>query len=199
MIHVTRWLTALVGSLAVTAAAYAADNSWIEQSNRNAQILLEINARYNPETATSVGVEGYDKDVVDLKPRFQQRQETELAAAEKKLRDLRETESDTRVRQDLDILIKAAQQQQRNSELNRKYLLTFLDLPQVMFSGFQNLIDPRVPKERQKDAIVRLHRYVGAEKGYQPLTTLAEQRYAEDAANPALLGPWIVEAQQYLD
>ncbi len=46
---------------------------------------------------------------------------------------------------------------------------------------------------------MRLRRYVGREKGYEPITQLARARYEEAAKNPALLGPWIVEAQQYLD
>jgi uncharacterized protein (DUF885 family) len=56
-----------------------------------------------------------------------------------------------------------------------------------------------VPKERQKAALTRLHRYVGAERGSEPITTLARKRYEEQAANAKLIGPWTVEAQQYLD
>src|SRR4029453_11906098 len=58
---------------------------------------------------------------------------------------------------------------------------------------------PRTPNARQKAVSTRLHRYVGAEQGYQPITTLARARYEEQAGNAQLIGPWIVEAQQYLD
>ncbi|MFL6620549.1 MAG: DUF885 domain-containing protein [Povalibacter sp.] len=180
-------------------SSLAADTNWIDESNRYAQTLLELNARYNPESASSVGVEGHDSDVLDLKPQFQQRQEADLRIAIQQLQQARASNPDRRVQQDLDILVSAAQQQLRTSELNRKYLLTFFDVAQSMFTGFQNLLDSRVPKERQKEALIRLRRYAGNEKGFEPLTKLAEQRYAEDATHPNLLGPWDVEAQQYLD
>ena len=57
---------------------------------------------------------------------------------------------DPRVRQDLDILIKAARSQAKTLELNRKYLLPFFDLPQAIFSGFQNLLDSRVPRNGRR-------------------------------------------------
>lgn len=194
-----RYLLVLAGWLLILPLVHAAESDWITRSNLNAQILLEITARYNPESASSLGIEGHEAEVLDLRPRFMQREEDDLKAAIGKLESLRAAETDARVKQDLDILIDAARQGVRSSELNRKYLLTFFDVPQAMFRGFQNLIDPRVPKERQRLAVKRLHRYVGAEKGFTPLTVLAQQRYTEDAADPKLLGPWIVEAQQYLD
>ena len=84
-------------------------------------------------------------------------------------------------------------------ELSRQLTLPFFDLGQAVFRGFQDLLDARIPKERQKAALTRLHRYVGAEKGYEPITVLARARYEEQAGNAQLIGPWIVEAQQYLD
>ena len=185
--------------VASVAAAESTEPEWILRSNGHAELLLQINAKYNPESASSLGVEGYDDQVLDLNPQFQQRLESDLEKAIKRFQQARAGIDDRRFQQDLDILIKAAQQQRRSSELNRKYLLTFFDLPQVIYSGFQNLLDPRIPKERQRAALARLHHYVGAEKGHQPLTVLARQRYMEDAKNPELLGPWIVEARQYLD
>ena len=115
------------------------------------------------------------------------------------LEDIRTQTTDARVKQDLDILIGAAKDRRTSSQVNREHMLPFFDVPQAIFSGFQNLIDDRVPKERQKAAVTRLKRYTGAEKGYEPITKLAHARYEEAAVNPALLGPWIVEAQQYLD
>ena len=101
--------------------------------------------------------------------------------------------------QDLDILVEAARDQRKSSELSRRYLLPFFDLAQSVFQGFRTLLDERVAKERQQAAVTRLRRYVGAEPGYVPITVLARQRYEERAADAALLGPWIVEAKQYLD
>jgi hypothetical protein len=183
----------------VAPAAFAAEPSLIEASNRNAQVLLDVMARYNAETAASLGVEGHDSEIVDLKPRFSERLEADLDAAIGQLEKLRGSATDPLVRRDLDILIGAARDQKHSSELNRQLALPFFDLGQAVFNGFQNLLDSRIPKVRQKAVLTRLHRYVGAEKGYEPITVLARARYEEQAGNSKLIGPWIVEAQQYLD
>ena len=193
----TRWLLTLLAAFALN--SQAAELDWIAASNQHAQILLELTARYSPESAASLGVEGYNEQVFDLKPRFTERQEADLAAAITKLESLRAGATDARVQQDIDILIGAARDQQTSSQLNRKHLLPFFDLPMAIFSGFQNLIDERVPKEQWKAAAVRLRRYVGRENGYEPITKLARDRYEEAAKDSALIGPWVVEAQQYLD
>ena len=44
-----------------------------------------------------------------------------------------------------------------------------LRLAARIFTGFQNLLDARVEKKRQAAALVRLQRYVGAERGYEPI------------------------------
>lgn len=180
-------------------AAFAAESSWIEQSNRHATILLDVMARYNAESAASFGVEGHDNDVIDLQPRFSERQEADLTGAISKFEQLRGVATDPLVRRDLDILIGAAGDQKRSLELSRQLALPFFDVGQSVFRGFQDLLDARIPKSRQKAALTRLHRYVGAEKGYEPITTLARLRYQEQVGNAQLIGPWIVEAQQYLD
>ena len=194
-----RFLLTLCALILLSPHARAADTSWIETSNRNAQVLLEIVARYGPESASSLGVDGHDSEVFDLKPRSTERQTADLEAAVAKLESMRAATSDTRIGQDLDIMLKAARAQIQTIALNNKYLLPFFDVPQAVYGGFQNLLDSRIPKQRYPAAITRLHRYVGAEKGYEPITVLARARYEEKAGDPALLGPWIVEAQQYLD
>jgi hypothetical protein len=182
----------------IAPAAFAAEPSWIETSTRHAQMLLDVMARYNAESAASLGVEGHDSEIVDLKPRFSERLEADLGAAIGQLEQLRGSTTDVLVRRDLDILIGAARDQKHSSELNRQLTLPFFDLGQAVFRGFQDLLDPRVAKARQKAALTRLHRYVGAEQGYQPITVLARARYEEQAGDSKLIGPWIVEAQQYL-
>jgi hypothetical protein len=179
--------------------AFAAQPSWIEESNRNSQILLDVIARYSAEQASSSGVEGHDNEILDLKPQFSERLEADLGSAIARLEQLRGSATDPLVRRDLDILIGAAGAQRRSRELSREMALPFFDLGEAVFFGFQNLLDSRVPKERQKAALTRLRRYSGAEPGYEPITLLARQRYEERVGNAKLIGPWTVEAQQYLD
>lgn len=191
----------LVSAPLVMAAADPAPSppAWVTESNRHSQILLEILAKYSPEGASSFGVEGHDAEVVDLKPGFSERQQADLQAAQSNLEAVRATVSDPLVRQDIDILIEAARDQRQTLELNRRLLLPFQDIGQLVFQSFQDLLDARVDKKRHQAAVVRLRRYVGAEKGYEPVTALARARYEERASDSALVGPWVVEAQQYLD
>jgi uncharacterized protein (DUF885 family) len=193
-----RSLLLIVFALA-SQSAIAADTPWIEESNQNAEVLLEVLARYQPEAAADLGVQGYDEAVMDLKPGVVQRQDRDLQTAIENLEQRRSKATDKRVQQDLDILIDAARDQRQTLALTEKHLLPFFDLTQSIFGGFQNILDARVAKDRHAAALVRLRRYVGAEKGYEPIAKLARDRYEEAAQNTALLGPWNKEAQQYLD
>ena len=176
----------------------AADQAWIQESNRHAEILLEVLGRYAPEIASDYGVEGHDSEVLDLKPRFLERQEADLDRVIAQLKALRAGAADSRVRQDIDILIEAAGNQRTTSKLNRRLLLPYFDVPQAIFNGFQNLLDERVPQERQKHAVERLERYTGLAKGYEPIIALARARYEEKAGDTALLGPWIKQVEDDL-
>ena len=76
-------LLALVFVIAAPASGLAADvpdgaASWVEESNRNATVLLEVLARYSPESAGSLGVEGADTEVADLKPGYVERTEADV-------------------------------------------------------------------------------------------------------------------------
>src|SRR5687767_14829198 len=69
----------LVALLALAPGARAQqDVSWVQQSNAAAQPLLDLMARYAPESASAVGVEGHDADVADLQPGFDTRMEADL-------------------------------------------------------------------------------------------------------------------------
>lgn len=180
-------------------AAAPAVPAWVQESNRHAQVLLDVMAKYVPEQAASFGVEGHDEEISDLKVRTVERQEADLQAAQAKLEAARASVTDPLVRQDIDILIEAAKNQRETLRLNRELMLPFFDVGRSVFQGFQDLLDERVEQSRRKAVLVRLRRYVGAEKGYEPVTVLARARYEERAGDAKLTGPWIVEAQQYLD
>jgi hypothetical protein len=194
-----RLLRAFAILLFVLTSAQAADSSWIEESNQHAQILLDLMAKYGPESAASLGVEGHDAEVFDLKPNLVERNIKDLDTATAELQRRRQSAQDVRVQQDIDILLTAAGNQRQSILLSDQYMLPFFDLGRSVYTGFQNLLDKRVAKSRYPAALTRLHRYIGAEKGYEPITQLARNLYEEKARDPKKLGPWIVEAQQYLD
>jgi hypothetical protein len=195
-----RYLTPLlVGGLSIASGAPAPEPAWITESNRHTQVLLEVNARYAPESAADLGLEQYDRQIIDLQPKFDERQETDLAAAIKQLEATRAGIADDRAKQDLDILIDAAQRQITTSTLNRRLMIPYFDVGERVFGSFQDMLDARVNKKRQPAALTRLKRYAGTERGYEPITKLARARIEERMSDASLTWPWVVEVQQDLD
>ncbi|MCZ6810204.1 MAG: DUF885 domain-containing protein [Proteobacteria bacterium] len=172
---------------------------WVEKSNTHAQIVLEAVAKFNPESAAAIGVDGLDEEIRDLKPERYQR---ELAESEHILAELKrrlEDETDTRVRQDLGILIRVAQDSIRSEKLNRENMLPYFNLSQDIFRGIRALIDVQIPRERYPAAIVRIKRYAGLEDGFTPLTELARDRTRERFDVDGLVGPFRDEVEQDLE
>jgi hypothetical protein len=172
--------------------------AWITASNAQAAGLLEVIVKYAPETAAAIGVEGHDSEVRDLKPDNVRRQEADLDAVATQLSEALKKETDPRVKQDVEILLKSARDQRTTLELNDRLLLPYFDLAQTLYLGFQTLLDKRVAKQRYPAALVRLKRYTGAQAGFEPITMLARARVEERLHDPALTAPWSVEVEQEL-
>jgi hypothetical protein len=123
-------------------------------------------------------------------------EEAGVLVAELKARLIDET--DPKVRQDLQILIKAGEDYIYSSQLEYDNLLPYLNMPQTIFYGMRGLLDPQVAAARQPAAIVRLRKYAGLEEGYEPITELAKARTAERFGTPGLIGPYKGEIEQEL-
>ena len=193
----SRLMLAAAG-LCVTAVAWCDTPAWITASNAQAVALLDVIVKYAPESAAAIGVEGHDGEVRDLKPDNVRRQEADLDAVAARLSAALNSETDARVKQDLEILLKSARDQRATLELNDRLLLPYFDLPQTLYVGFETLLDKRVAKERYPAALVRLKRYGGAQAGFEPITMLARARVEERLHDPALTAPWSVEVEQEL-
>ncbi len=197
--------TALAALLAMawSAVALPGDTSaraidWVEKSNEHAQVVLDGVAKFTPEDAAAIGVDGLDEEITDLNP---ERYERELAESEEILAELKrrlEDETDTRVRQDLGILIKVVKDSMRSAKLNRENMLPYYDLNQSVFSGVRALIDVQIPRERYPAAVVRIRRYAGLEEGFTPLTELAKERTRERFELDGLVGPYRGQVEQDL-
>lgn len=195
-----RRVAASVALAVLALPALAAEQAWVTKSNENARLLLNVLAKYSPESATSLGVDGYDEQITDLsRDQFEPTNKdtrAAIAALQKRLK----SETDAKVRQDLEILIKTAQDQLRTAAVNRKYLLPYMDVTQLLFGVVRQTLDPRIPKERQQKIVARLEKYAGLAKGYRPVTLLAEERLQERLkANRQLLGPYKGEVEQALN
>jgi hypothetical protein len=170
--------------------------SWIEESNKNAQLLLSVEARYAPEGAGSLGVTGLDDKISIPAPDLGERSRRDTEEALKTLRSRLASEQDPLVKQDLEILIQAGERENRLSLADEKYLLPYQNIGRTIFFGEQSLLDDQVAPERRQAAVARLRRYTGLEAGYTPITVRAENVFRDKLKKPGLLGPARPEVEQ---
>jgi len=180
-----------------TAAAHATP-AWVATSNADAQVLLAAQGRFSPENIGFFGIPGYDDKVTDLGPDLPARFRQAMADAQQQLRARLATERDPNVRQDLQIMIDAAQESIDGSALNERLVLPWTDAPSLVFQGLQALLSDQVPAARRGNALARLQRYVGMAEGSTPITAQARARYEEKAGDAALLRPSKLEVEQSL-
>lgn len=188
--------TAAVPAAAKKAPAPAP--AWVQTSNRYAQILLEAQLRFQPESASFFGIPGYDDKVADLGPDNAARFRNVTAEAKAKLQEKLQLERDPNVRQDLEIMIQAADDNIETAQVNERLVLPFTDASQLVFQGLQGLLSDQTPADRRAKALDRLKAYVGMTAGTTPITTQARQRYEERAGNAELLRPTTLEVEQAL-
>ena len=180
--------------------AGAAEPGWVAKSNDNAKLLLNLMAKYSPESASSLGVDGYDELITDMSHDQYDATVKDTRAVVAELQKRLKAETDPKIKQDLQILINTGNDQLKTNELQRKLMLPYQDMNQMLFEVVRQTLDPRIPKERQKTLLVRLQKYAGMTKGYRPITELAQERLQERLkANPKLLGPYKGEVEQSLN
>jgi hypothetical protein len=184
--------------LSISSFAQSQKPAWVTKSNENAQLLLDLYARYSPEGAGALGVQGLDEKISIPFAGKPERYRRDLNAAIQTLQSRLASEQNPLVKQDLQILIAAAQRDVRSSETNERLLLPYLNVPRTVFFGMHSLLDDQVAPERRSAAVVRLKRYAGIEPGYTPTTVLAEQRFREKMNSPGLLGPSRAEVEKDL-
>lgn len=187
--------------LAGSPALAAADDPgrWVTESDANTALLLELTAKYNPESATSLGLEGYESQITDLSRDRYDEYRADVEAAVATLRARLADTTDPRVRQDLEILVEAAGRQLGTRALDRKYFLPYTDVASLVYGVTRGMLDPRTPVAVRPFLVRRLNRYAGLEKGYRPITELARERTLERvAADPGLMGPYRGDLEQSL-
>ncbi len=171
---------------------------WVQRSNANAAVLMQVMARFGPEQAGFFGLSGYDEEIFDLKPGINARAKAATEQAITALERQREAEKDPAVLQDLDILLGRAREQIEGQDLSERMALPYFDLHGTVFQGLRALLDDQVEPRRRAAAVVRLRRYAGLEKGYEPIAKLAEDRIREKLGNAALIGPVRAEVENDL-
>jgi uncharacterized protein (DUF885 family) len=172
------------------AAAAPAKKDWVKRSDEIAKWVLEQSAKQSPEGAAQLGIDGYDEQILDLTPGYRERNRKQnleiLAELKKKLA----AEKDTKVREDLAIMVENAEDGIRGQDLGLKYNIPYFNLPQFLFGSIRGLLDDQIPAERRKAALVRLRKYTGVEPGFKPLTELAKADTLSRINEPGLSAPY---------
>jgi hypothetical protein len=163
--------------------------AWVARSNQNAQLLIDIDARYSPESAGNSGVAGMDERVSAIAADMPERLRADLKAAIGELQSRLASEKDPLVRQDLQILIDSADRDVRQSEINERHMLPYIDTAALVYSGISTLLQDQVSEARRSAALVRLRKYAGLDPGSTPITLQAEERFRAKLATPGLVGP----------
>jgi uncharacterized protein (DUF885 family) len=187
MNRVVQWAIAV--ALALPAVAHAEAPAWVAKSDVNSMVLLRVMAEFAPEDASSLGLEGYDERVRDLGPDYHGRYRRAVTKAIVDLERRRAKLHDPLLLQDLDITLKAAHDEVRETDLAEKYRLPYFACEKIVFGGLRDLLDAQVKPERRALAVTRLRSYAGLVPGTTPLCAQAEARTREKLAQPGLLPP----------
>lgn len=180
---------------AATGAALRSES--IERSNKNAQALLDVLARFVPEQAARVGIAGIDDRIIDFTPGHRARLREALLKVSSELRDRQRSEQDAFVAQDLAILIDAADRQAQGIELQERLEVPYASLPRLIFASVRSLLDEQIAPERRPAALVRVRKYAGLEDGTAPVAQLAQAETREGLAK-GLLPPSRIEVENDL-
>ncbi|HTC95106.1 MAG TPA: DUF885 domain-containing protein [Terriglobales bacterium] len=183
---------ALMANAQVTptpASAKPAVPEWVQRSNENTRLVLESESKFDPEYYARQGVEGIDGEIHDLKPGVFDRTRAAEAGVVKQLEQRLTQEKDPLVRQDLEILLKAENDNIKGSLLQEKYEIPYFNVGRLAYFGVFGLLDDQVAAGRRPAALVRLRKYAGMEPGYTPIAQLAQDRIRERLNKPGLMGP----------
>jgi hypothetical protein len=162
---------------------------WVKKSNENAKLMAELLAKLEPEAATRFGIEGYDDQISDFSPGFEERRQKAIRDVRSELVRRLGTESDPRVKQDLEIMAKTAADVSKEFELKTRLELPYFSADELIFASFRGLLDDQVSASRRAAALVRLRKYAGLEPGTRPITDLAINHIRGRMGDPKLLPP----------
>ncbi|MDB4920851.1 DUF885 domain-containing protein [Mucilaginibacter sp.] len=169
--------------------AQSDSNAWITKSNTYTKILIDLDEKYSPEFGSSQGLAFYDTliSVPTLANDLAQRKEREQAVAQLKAAKLQET--DLKIKQDLDILINQSELGFRNQDFNLSKEVSYLNPTSSVFQGLQILLDDQTPAERRAAAVIRLNKYAGLQKGYEPISAIYKSRTIQQLSKPRMIYP----------
>jgi hypothetical protein len=181
-----------------SAAAVTLSRSWIESSDQYTRMLLEVQLKHSPETASTLGLRSYDTAVTDASRADEVAQRKQLEEVLATLKKAAAKEQDERVRQDLEILQDFYSVEFRREDYSLNHKLEFIDPSLAISSGLQTLLNDKVAPDRRFAVVVRLRKYTGVEPGFKPFTEVLQQRMIEQMAKPSLVYPSFYDIETQL-
>ncbi|WP_448566845.1 DUF885 domain-containing protein [Thalassotalea ganghwensis] len=192
---ITRPLILTSLSALITLSANATD--WVEKSNQYTNQQIQLASQFQPEYASYMGITEADSRCANVTVEFNQQHIKALKESKQRLEKALLKETILPVKQDIEILINDIEQDLERNQLNEKYLLPWVDVPQTIFSGLSRLLDDQMPKARQQMAINRLQCYIG-KTGQPALSQQAIERFERALTNKKLVGPVKEQVEQAL-
>jgi uncharacterized protein (DUF885 family) len=197
-----RWLAVLLltstslaqaqdtGSAAKTSAeAKQPDKGWIARSNEFANLLIDIEKKHAPESASSEGLSQYDELISQPTLADQHAADAETKVVLAKLKQQFAVEQDKNVKQDLSIMIHSVELGLKRQDYLDNHIVFNANASNFVYTGLRTLLDDQVAPERRKAAVVRLKKYAGLEPGFKPVTDLLKERGEVQIAKPGVIYP----------
>ena len=189
----------LIAIIAIGIMSPVQASTWVEKSNEHAQVVLDLLAKLSPEGAGSLGVDGLDEEISDMGPGIQERSRKMSIDVVSELKRRLADETESKVRQDLKILIKVIEDNILSSDLNFEQMLPYYNINQTVYFGVRGILDPQNSRDRYPAAIARIDKYAGIADGHKPFTELAKDRTVERFDVEGLIGPYRGQVEQDLE
>jgi hypothetical protein len=154
----------------------AENKGWITISNGFTKMLIDIDEKYSPEFGSRQGIAFYDTlvSIPTIANKESERKEREAAVVQ--LKEAKQKETNFKVKQDLEILIRQSDLNFRSQDFEMKREVPYLNPTGSVFGGIKILLDDQTPEDRRKAAVIRLNKYAGLQNGYLPLTSILQER-----------------------
>jgi len=163
--------------------------AWVKTSNQYTQMLVDLDKKYSPEYGSSQGLAEYDNDISVPTLANQMAERKEEQALLVKFDAALKTEKDVPVFQDLKILMDHLKLRFREQDFELKSKVPYYNGASIIYSGLEALLDEQTAEARRAATIIRIRKYAGLEKGYRPITSILQERVAQQIAKKDMVYP----------
>jgi hypothetical protein len=169
--------------------ASPSDKGWIGRSNEFANLLIEIDKKHSPESASHDGLSQYDDKISIATHEDDLAETSENRAVLAQLRAQLPKEQNKYVKQDLEIMIHSTGLGLKRHDFAEAHEIPYLNASGAVYQGLRVLLDDQVTAERRPAAVVRLRKYAGLEPAYTPFADQLRKLTELQLAKPNMIYP----------